>query len=1283
MIGGYVDPDVIKSSGPRLTDAMQQTARDGIPITIGYGTFPTAGNVIWRAPLVENVIVTRERQGKGGPVTETTEFQYTRSYAIGICEGPITGLLIVKRNGKIVYDARTDEELTAVGYTANDIAASRSGSAAFMQNAVMYTGDESQVADSVMEAHEGVGNVPAYRGLAYIRFENDDLSELRGAIPQFEFVVNGSGNVVVVENEEGLIFHYPLDDYAPGGVAREVVGGYNGVYSSTNVAGGPILSLGGTGSMNITDFGGYMQTASGVTPSMNTHTSWSVSAWIQPRPNSDDDNGGGATQKTIAILDNGGFVDECNWCLCLRTPSSPADLKNLRPYAFYSHSLGTQNSIVSTEEATFFRNHYVVMTWERTGPGTLGTFKFYVNGSLIDTETGQPNPSFANTSMHLIVGGARSGVPSYATDHQFLGCIADLKGYSRALTLAEIQAKFLASDDRYYEIPDIPGTYVDANGNYVYFGADALEREVVTVGDIVADICLRAGLTADQFDVSELTDEIDGYRIATEGGGDAFLNPLLAYAFADCAEWDGKLRFVKRGGDPVFALTADDLVERDGDAFERERVQEAELLRKTTVSYLDPLATYTVTTQQWERRSGTVEAKGEGSLELPVVAGGTQMAQVAEKRGKVAWSETEKQKFSLTHKWTKLTPTDVGTYTDADGNVTRIRLGQREDDSGVQLMEAVTNRGASYTGTAEAQPLPGGGVTPPAVRGPTVMAAFNGPPPRTNEQQQAGIFVAVRGLLEGWVGCDLYISADNGDTETFVGRLVNPARMGWLTADITSSASDTISVELYGSADIDTVTDDQLDANQNVWAIITGANAEFGQSQTSTPNGDGFDLTDTERGLVGEATSHDTDDVFVMVDQYVYYIPVNTEYAGRTLILRAVTVGTQAANNTTTTLVYDPPEIVWDGNGEDDDGEDGPDPDPGGAGTPGTPTSRTVDPGSTTVSLTAGEANATANSAAINTAFASYGTVITPAGTYYIDTANPIEPATNSVLDLATNGTILRAKGSNTTTAPATHRDMIRIDGVHDVVVKGGQLIGYRDYWKANGGVSAFGVSEWAHGIYVTNGAYNVTIYNTTFDKFVGDGISLGRSAHDIHILNIKSTNNRRQGISTGADDVLIENCECAYIGVGDGTAPRAGIDIEIDGPETNTSNNTTVTGCYLHHNAGPGLICYRSCDDITITENRIEYNVRGIYAYDSQNVDCHNNTIKWNGLEGISLLSTCANWDIDGNTLYSNKTRQYGTFADGRTTTTSPTTAQKAKQITVASSVTGTTYGTNTYGPV
>ncbi len=53
-----------------------------------------------------------------------------------------------------------------------------------------YTGSDDQLPDSLIEAKEGAGNAPAYRGLAYIVFERLALADFGNRIPQLSFEVH-------------------------------------------------------------------------------------------------------------------------------------------------------------------------------------------------------------------------------------------------------------------------------------------------------------------------------------------------------------------------------------------------------------------------------------------------------------------------------------------------------------------------------------------------------------------------------------------------------------------------------------------------------------------------------------------------------------------------------------------------------------------------------------------------------------------------------------------------------------------------------------------------------------------------------------------------------------------------------------------------------------------------------------------------------------------------------------------------------------------------------------
>jgi hypothetical protein len=176
-IGGYVDsklfaPDDINISGPRLDDLKVQTSSYGRPLPILYGVARIAGNVIWSRSLKETATTDSSggggKGGGGSPDTNATSFSYSVTLAIAVCEGPIGGISRVWADSELL----TDETL---------------GVAVDHYN--VYLGTEDQEPDPIIESFDGVGNVPAYRGTAYVVIKDFPLADFGNRIPNFSFEV--------------------------------------------------------------------------------------------------------------------------------------------------------------------------------------------------------------------------------------------------------------------------------------------------------------------------------------------------------------------------------------------------------------------------------------------------------------------------------------------------------------------------------------------------------------------------------------------------------------------------------------------------------------------------------------------------------------------------------------------------------------------------------------------------------------------------------------------------------------------------------------------------------------------------------------------------------------------------------------------------------------------------------------------------------------------------------------------------------------------------------------
>ncbi|MGR3435845.1 MAG: baseplate multidomain protein megatron [Shimia sp.] len=172
-IGSVVDSWIVSSlaptqriEGPRLDSLRITASTEGAVIPRVYGRMRMGGNVIWATDFREETKTTTQGGGKGGGgggKVKTTEYLYYASFAVALCEGPITGIGRIWADGKL---------LDTAGITWR-----------------WYPGDESQTADPFIATKMGAANTPAYRGTAYVVFEELPLGNFGNRLPQLSFEV--------------------------------------------------------------------------------------------------------------------------------------------------------------------------------------------------------------------------------------------------------------------------------------------------------------------------------------------------------------------------------------------------------------------------------------------------------------------------------------------------------------------------------------------------------------------------------------------------------------------------------------------------------------------------------------------------------------------------------------------------------------------------------------------------------------------------------------------------------------------------------------------------------------------------------------------------------------------------------------------------------------------------------------------------------------------------------------------------------------------------------------
>ena len=207
--------------GARLSDVSVQASTEGAAIPVLYGRARVAGEIVWATKFKETAGTSSQSgggKGGGGTTVVSTDYLYSISFAVGLCEGVVHHLGRVWADGKLFDLSKATTRF--------------------------YPGTEDQTADPLIEEIEGAGNTPSYRGLCYIVFEDLPLAEFGNRIPQLQFELIRSlsaGNPDSLESRltgVALIpgageFVYATDavnaDDGKGGTASQNVHGSGGV----------------------------------------------------------------------------------------------------------------------------------------------------------------------------------------------------------------------------------------------------------------------------------------------------------------------------------------------------------------------------------------------------------------------------------------------------------------------------------------------------------------------------------------------------------------------------------------------------------------------------------------------------------------------------------------------------------------------------------------------------------------------------------------------------------------------------------------------------------------------------------------------------------------------------------------------------------------------------------------------------------------------------------------------------------------------------------------------
>lgn len=857
-----------ETEGTRLEDLSVQTSTYGADIPRLYGTISMAGNILWlEGGKLKEVVKKNKKGGKGGASTTPTKtYTYFATFALGLCEGPIAGVRRIWCSDTLLYNADSDDLETIIASNKN------------ATGWKLYLGTDDQQPDSRYEADVGAGNAPAFRGLAYLVFYDFELTDYANTLQASQFKVE---ICQYAETKDPLLIksiQFP---------APEVLYKTSALYCNAD---GEMTVFRGINDSIGDSTGAKVLTTS---PDGSYHADGVVGVSVNPYLQ------GWADRPVAAIYGSSGVgVIDASGVNVSSFALSEASWVNTRYYlvdgleyvvqqantgaTVYERSYGSmeQPSVLLGPDSSILDSGIYDIFPRGTSLFVLTFGKRFYCLSRDDLSIKWEVDLSSITQLSLIVDAGTEKVllRSDSDDHCYIRRIGEFWKISR--DGYEYLGNEPAIGESYNSLGGncvIPGLwviYASQQGRVLYVRLSPDLSASPTLGQVVtAEVTNTQSLFASDVDVSELTQRLRGYKVAS-GSVRSALEPLqTAYPF-DVVQSGYKVRISARGKNPVTEVAIDELYageEGDDEALSQSREMDSQLPARVTVKYLDADREYDVSQQRYERAS--TASVDESTLDLALVMDADQAAQVAEVMCYLAWLERSEFSFTLPPAYLLVEPSDVITLRDDEVSyelrITETSVGLE----GRVECKAVPNKASLYASNAVGGTgvIPSGVVTLP---GRSLAVLLDIPVIDETTQNDPGVVAAVTGYTAGWPGAVLIGSSDNGQTYMDLQGFSGKATLGTAAGKLQANGGtvidmSSISVSLI-SGQLESVTRDQMLSGINYAAYGQDGRWEIVRFQNAVLQSDGSYLVSGflrgQRGTEWATGTHEDGDRFVLLD---------------------------------------------------------------------------------------------------------------------------------------------------------------------------------------------------------------------------------------------------------------------------------------------------------------------------------------------------------------------------------------------------------------------------------
>lgn len=819
----------------RLDDLKVQTCAYGTPIPRMWGTVRLAGNVIW-ADEKQEVVETQGGGCFGGPEVENV--QYTCTFAVQFCSGPIDKMVKLWANTKLLYDGylaeRSEETIRPRHGKIGHISGLRYR---------LYYGTEDQMPDPWIEAIEGVGNVPAYRGTCYMVIKDMPLRRYGNAIPNLTVELTTAGmemsDYVPYETISSLVWGSDDLVWCPDGVHFVIhAAGYwyrvntltdEVVVEATHLRENGLPLLAHLSDFDIDERGIIHTTKYSATANRSYLAQIDSDTLVELGASTAElycpariRVSRKASFPYLVALETGGahlhVTDRDTYSLRSGNTvefDAPAGL------AFYSCDIDEDNKTIwavckkwNDSEVT---TNVVKIVLDTEGDSDVVT-TYDVTASInygqeiiFDSDTNQiiiGAPSDVDTNVAffdaddmspLAYGPASSikttGISPWPKSCWQQGPVAGYLYYPYGV--AKIYRINIAERriDGYWDIDPSPGSWhggsiYDPVSQAVICGVtgdgfswakvliDRVSPQHVHLSEIVDDVSEAVGLDPEtEIDTTELTDEVIGFLVKDAGAARSAVQSLMDAFFFDTSESEGEIRFKKLGGAAVLSIPEADLGARpDGSSQQQKLVTTRAQEEQLPREVRVAFPDINFRHEKNVQRASRVNTRSLmiADLVLPVVMGPNQAKQIAQRSLALAWLRRNRHTCWLPRRYLTLDPADVVNVTEG-GVLRKVRI-ERITSGPVLETQLAPEDDAVYLSSAEGAEAD---TEDQAIDypGPTTLALLDLPLLRSGDNRP-GTYVATAGVTDDWRGAAVFRSVDDGVAWNRWGMGSNDAVMG-------------------------------------------------------------------------------------------------------------------------------------------------------------------------------------------------------------------------------------------------------------------------------------------------------------------------------------------------------------------------------------------------------------------------------------------------------------------------------------------------------------------------